>query len=185
MEMDKLKQVYRRTYVAADTAAPRRENSAEHSWHLAIALLSLRERFDPAVDWYKTLKMALVHDICEIGPGDISVFDTQREHKAVQEHAYLKDLAATSPEFGGEILLLWREYEAQQTLESHWVKIVDRLLPFMMNLNTAGLAWREQGIYRSQVVAINRTTAAQAPAIYSWMLEKMDYAVARGWLLDG
>lgn len=187
MEMDKLKQVNRRSYVAVKNAegVNRRENSAEHSWHLAIALLSLQQRFDPALDLHKTLKMALVHDICEIGPGDISVFDAQRQHKTVQERAYLQQLARHSPSFAQEVGLLWEEYEAQQTLESHWVKIVDRLLPFMMNLNTAGLAWQEQGICRSQVVAINRTTAELAPDIYSWMLEKMDHAVTQGWLREG
>jgi len=186
MEMDKLKQVNRQSYVGPGRVdgASRRENSAEHSWHLAIALLSLQQRFDPALNWLHTLKMALVHDICEIGPGDISIFDERRQHKTVRERAYLQTLVENSPHFAGEVLLLWEEYEAQQTLESQWVKIVDRLLPFMMNLNTGGLAWQEQGICRSQVLAINRTTAVQAPEIYSWMLEKIDQAVAQGWLQD-
>lgn len=181
LELDKLKSVYRRTYLSDNS---RHENSAEHSWHLALAVLTLDKEFDLDVDLLKTLKMALIHDIGEIGAGDISVFDPEHEQKTKKERHYLEQLKETSPLFTADIEDLWVEYEAQETLESRWVKIIDRLLPFMMNIHTEGKAWIEQGVTRSEVQAINQTTKHEAPDIYAWMMLKMDKAIANGWLIN-
>ncbi len=181
MELDKLKAVYRRAYIF-DTS--RNENSAEHSWHLALAILTLKEEFNLDIDIIKTIKMALVHDICEIGAGDISVFAPDRSKKEVEERKYMTDLSETPLKFTSEIKELWEEYELQSTKESRWVKIVDRLLPFMMNFNTDGKAWKEQNVKRSQVLKINTVVAEEAPVIYKWMLAKIDIAVENGWLID-
>ena len=78
VEMDKLKSVYRRSYL---TDFSRNENSAEHSWHLALAILTMKEEFSLEIDINRTVKMALVHDICEIGAGDISIYDPDRSMK--------------------------------------------------------------------------------------------------------
>ena len=79
---------------------------------------------------------------------------------------------------------LWVEYEEQSTKESQWVKVVDRLLPFMMNINTAGKTWIEQGIKKSQVLSINEVVAKMAPEIYAWMLVKIEIAVEKKWLIN-
>ena len=86
--------------------------------------------------------------------------------------------------FISEIKYLWEEYEEQSTKESRWVKVVDRLLPFMMNLNTDGKSWKEQGIRKSQVIQINKVVAVEAPKVYKWMLLQIEKAVEKKWLIN-
>ena len=181
VEMDKLKSVYRRSYLSD---LSRNENSAEHSWHLAVAILTIKDEFSLDIDIARTVKMALIHDICEIGAGDISIYDPERSKKEKKERKYLQTLSKMPVSFSSEIECLWEEYEAQATPESHWVKIVDRLLPFMLNISTAGKAWIEQGISQSQVKEVNQTMAAEAPEIYQWLLVQIEKAVEKGWLLE-
>lgn len=181
IELDKLKSVYRRSYL---TDFSRNENSAEHSWHLLVAILTLDQELNLDIDLLKTLKIALVHDICEIGAGDVSVFAADRSQKTQKERVYIQQLTKTQLGFASDIQVLWEEYEAQETLESRWVKVVDRLLPFMMNLATNGKAWIEQSVSRSDLLAINQTTKREAPEIYAWMLIKIEEATTKGWLID-
>jgi len=182
MELDRLKSVYRRSYLSDRS---RNENSAEHSWHLAVALLVLNNAMGPDIDVDHAVRIALAHDICEIGAGDISVYDTGRAGRASAEAAYLSEFASSFSGYALEIERLWKEYEKQETPESRWVKIADRLLPFLMNIATEGKAWKEQGISRSQVLGINNVIEEEAPAVYRWMKEEVDRAVGLGWLEDG
>lgn len=179
LELDKLKTVYRQSYL---TDFSRNENSAEHSWHLAIAILTLKEELNINIDFFRAVKMALVHDICEIGAGDISVYDPDRSKKEVEERAYLAELSKSPIKFTAEIKELWEEYEAQQTKESRWVKVVDRLLPLMINLATDGKSWKKMEVSRDQVVNINKIIKEEAPQIYDWLITKIDEAVEKGWL---
>jgi len=180
-ELDKLKLVHRRSYVGD---LSRHENSAEHSWHLACALLIFQRELNLEFNLLKALKLAIVHDICEIDAGDVPVFAPERASIQQAEFACIERLAEYDIQFATELAPLYLEYEAQQSLESRWVRVLDRLLPFMANLNTRGRAWLEQDIARSQVVRINRHLEQYAPEIFAWMLEKIDYAVAQGWLRD-
>ncbi len=181
LEMDKLKSVYRRTYISD---LSRKENSAEHSWHLAIAIMTLKEELHLDLDVLKAVKMALIHDVCEVGAGDISIFHPDRDKVEAHERAYLKNLSETDLIITSEIKELWEEYEAQQTRESHWVKVVDRFLPFMLNFSAEGKTWLEQGIKKSQVIEINSVIKDKAPEIYKWILAKIDIAVEKGWLIQ-
>jgi putative hydrolase of HD superfamily len=180
-ELEKLKLVHRRAYLSD---LSRHENSAEHSWHLAMALLTVARELQLDIDLLKALKMSLVHDICEIDAGDISIFDPNRAEKIGQEQACVVRLSQYDVQFGPELAALWQEYEEQTTLESRWVKVLDRFMPFIINLSTQGQAWRDQNIARSQVLVINEPIRLQAPEIFSWMVEKIDGAVRNGWLRD-
>ena len=182
MDLDGLKSVYRSAYLSDRS---RHENSAEHSWHVAIALLALNDSMQLDIDVDHAVRIALVHDICEIGAGDVSVYDPERSSRATAERAYMSELAAEHKGFALEIEELWNEYEKQETPESRWVKVVDRLLPFLMNLATEGKTWREQGIRYSQVIEINRVVANKSPEIYRWMETEIDRAVELGWLQNG
>jgi len=180
IELDKLKSVFRQTYISD---VSRKENSAEHSWHLALALMTLAREIDLPIDLDKALRMALVHDICEIGAGDISVYHPERHKKEALEREYLEVLASGPLKISQEIKELWEEYEAQQSLESRWVKVVDRLLPFMLNIATEGRNWKELKIRASHVRNLMKIIAPDAPDIYNWILKKVDAAVEEGWLL--
>jgi putative hydrolase of HD superfamily len=181
MELDRLKSIYRRVYVTDGT---RHENSAEHSWHLAMALLSLRGLMPDELDIDHAVRIALVHDVCEIGAGDMSIYDPNRSGQAAAEVSYITEFSERHGSLADEITVLWREFEEQETLESRWVKTVDRLVPFLLNLASEGRAWKEQGISRSQVLGVNKGIPAVSPAIHQWMLAEIDKAVQLGWLID-
>ena len=180
-ELDKLKSVYRRSYI---TDLSRNENSAEHSWHLAVALMALRDFIPADVNINHAIEIALTHDICEIGAGDVSIHSPERAQKADDEKAYMDSFAAEHGGFAKEIKMFWEEYEAQESAESHWVKVVDRLLPFLLNIATDGLVWREEKISKSHVLEINAPIRKTAPQLYGWIKEEIDKATAKGWLLD-
>jgi putative hydrolase of HD superfamily len=180
-DIEKLKLVPRQAYVSD---LSRRENSAEHSWHLAMALLTLARELDLEIDLSKALVMALIHDTCEIDAGDISVYDTQRRDKEALERACVERLAGYGLRFAAELKQLWLEYEAQQTAESRWVRVLDRLMPFIVNLATRGESWKERGIARSQVLRISEPVRIHAPEIFAWMRREIDLSVEKGWLRD-
>jgi putative hydrolase of HD superfamily len=180
-ELDRLKLVYRRSY-ARDLS--RRENSAEHSWHLAMAVLTFASERDLPIDVPHTVAMALAHDVCEIDGGDISVYDPRREHKQAAELACMNRIADYSPSFARQLRELWLEYEAQETPESQWLHVFDRLMPFVVNISTEGRAWREDGIRKSQVLGVHEFIRSIAPEIHEWVVGEVEACVRRGWLID-
>lgn len=181
IDLERLKLIERKAYVSD---LSRRENSAEHSWHLAIGLLALSHELKLDIDLHKALVMALLHDVCEIDAGDTPAYGPNRPDRSAAELHCVQRLQAYGFSFGWSLEELWREYEAQITVESRWVKVLDRLLPFIVNLATHGLNWKEQQICRSQVLAINQPIQQHAPDLYHWMENKIDECVTLGWLRD-
>ena len=179
LELDGLKNVYRKSYISDGT---RNENSAEHSWHLAMALMALKPFFPQNLNIDHAIKLALAHDVCEIGAGDVCAYTADSAEKFKTEETYLKSLAERHQSLGHEIYDLWFEYESQQTLESHWVKVVDKLLPFLLNLASEGRTWREQGITLSMAIEHNAFIQEIAPDIHAWMMEELQVAVNKGWI---
>ena len=181
-DIERLKLVQRKAYVSD---LSRRENSAEHSWHLAIGLLTLAQELDLEIDLHKALVMALIHDICEIDAGDSPVYGPARHDQHEAELACVNRLASHGLKFGDSLRELWLEFEAQQTRESRWVKVLDRVMPFVVNLATQGKNWKEQSIRRSQVLQVNKPIQQHAPEIYVWIEERLEECVKAGWLIDG
>ena len=181
IELDGLKSVYRKSYLADGS---RNENSAEHSWHLAMALMSFKQLLPHEFNLDHAIRLALVHDVCEIGPGDICAYDENRDDKAENEEVYLRSLAERFPEFGSDVLTLWFEYETQETLESQWVKVVDKLMPFLLNLAVEGRTWQERNITATMVRNNNTHVRTMSPEIYDWMLGELERAVNKGWLVE-
>lgn len=183
IDTERLKLVERSAWLSNRS---RHENSAEHSWHLMLGLLALARELDLAFDLEKAMRMALIHDLCEIDAGDVSAFDSAaRAAQAEAERDCIARLAASGLAVGPEIESLWNEYEAQQTVESRWVRVLDRLMPFVVNLSNEGQAWKDRRITRSQVTMINEPIRLHAPELFQWMLGKINDSVARGWLLEG
>ncbi|MCJ8313024.1 MAG: HD domain-containing protein [Saccharospirillaceae bacterium] len=121
MELDSLKSVYRKSYIS-DGA--RNENSAEHSWHLAMALMSLKDKLPNELNIDHAIKIALVHDVCEIGAGDVCAYASNPTEQAENEEAYLNSLTERYSAFGTDVKDLWYEYETQETLEMSMGKSV-------------------------------------------------------------
>lgn len=181
LELDALKRINRRSYVTKTT---RRENSAEHSWHLAMACWSIAEAFELDVNHERLLKMALVHDLGEIDAGDTFLFANSRSDAHVEERAGIARLQA---ERGNGIAALSEVWEAQETgssKESQLLRVVDRLLPFLLNLNTEGKTWVEAQVTRSQVAYALAFIKDSFPPIHDWLTKNIDYATQQGWLID-
>jgi putative hydrolases of HD superfamily len=181
-DIERLKLVSRKAYVSD---LSRHENSAEHSWHLAMGLLTLAHELDLQIDMNKALVMALIHDTCEIDAGDSPIYGPVRHDQYEAELACINRLASHGVKFGASLRELWLEYEAQETRESRWVKVMDRVMPFVVNLATEGRTWKDQSVRRSQVLHVNKPVQEHAPEIYVWIQERIEECVNAGWLIDG
>ncbi len=182
IDAERLKLVQRKAYVSG---LSRHENSAEHSWHLALGLLTLARELDLDIDVPKATIMAIVHDICEIDAGDTPVYGPERSDQHEAERKCVERLASYGLQFGAELRALWLEYEAQETRESRWVKVLDRVMPFIVNLATGGKNWVDQSVSRSQVLTVSEPVRQYAPEIFEWIAERVDDCVRKGWLREG
>lgn len=165
MEIDRLKQVFRQSYV---TDGSRKENDAEHSWHFALFALVLAEYANEPVDVARVVRMALVHDIVELDAGDVLVYDTgARARQAEVERAAAERIFGLLPaEQGAEMRALWEEFEARETPEARFAAALDRLQPVMLNHRTGGRTWREHGIGMERVLARNAVIGEGSEALW-------------------
>jgi putative hydrolase of HD superfamily len=150
-EMDRLKGVERRTKPLGLT---RFENSAEHSWQLAVMVLSLSRFAAEPIDELRTIKMLLLHDVGEIDTGDTIVYATEiREQRKVEELAAVRRICGMLPaELNEEFLRLWQEFEAAETPEAKFAHAMDRSITIIFNLDNNGKCLREIGIRCEQVI---------------------------------
>ena len=181
LELDALKRVNRRSYVTQTT---RKENSAEHSWHLAMACWSIAELFALDVNHEKLLKMALVHDLGEIDAGDTFLYADTRTDAHVEERAGIARLQRERGNGISDLSEVWEAQETGSSKESQLLRVVDRLLPFLLNLNTDGKTWIELGVTRSQVVGAHAFIKDSFPPIHDWLSHNIAYATQQGWLID-
>ena len=181
LELDALKLVNRRSYVTGTT---RLENSAEHSWHLAMACWSIAELFELDVNHEKLLKMALVHDLGEIDAGDTFLYADTRIDAHLEERAGIARLQAEQGNGIKDLNEIWEEQETGSSKETQLLKVVDRLLPFLLNLNTDGKTWLEGNVTRSQVSGAHAFIKDSFPSIYDWQVRQIEFATVQGWLID-
>lgn len=181
LELDKLKSVNRRTFI---NGGERVENSAEHSWHLAIACWAFAELLKEDFDLLKLIQLALVHDLGEIDAGDTFLYGSARGSAHIKERECVQRLASFPGNPISNLLDTWEEQEAGNSKEARLLKVIDRLLPFMHNMTSEGRAWRNHGIRKSQVLNVHQFIENEQPEIYAWFISKLDYAVEQGWLAD-
>jgi putative hydrolases of HD superfamily len=181
MEADRLKGVERRNRLADGS---RRENTAEHSWHLGIGALILAPFASEPVDVGTAVAMALVHDIVEIDAGDTFAYDEAEgaATKQAREEAAADRLFGVLPtDTGRWFRELWDEYERGDTAEARFVMAIDRLAPMMLNLAEGASTWREYGISRSRVIARNgKYIEHSLPEAWTTVLAQLDAAAAAG-----
>lgn len=181
LELDALKLVNRRTYIDGGL---RVENSAEHSWHLAMACWTISRSFDLDVSEEKLLKLALIHDLGEIDAGDTFLYDADRSQAHRAERAGVKRLERHEGNAVTELSELWEEQETGTSPETKLLKVIDRLLPFLHNINSEGKTWRESGVKYSQVASAHAFIADDFPDIHTWMSNQLSLALQAGWLID-
>ena len=182
LEIDKLKGVLRRSYLVG---VDRRENSAEHSWHLAMMAMTLVEHSNEPVDIDRVIKMTLIHDIVEVDAGDTYCYDTAGwAKKEEKERAAADRLFGLLPSDQGlELRTFWEEFETRQTPDAKFAAALDRLMPLMHNYHTKGRAWIEHGIRRSQVIERNSPMAEGSAKLWEMAEQLIDDAVEKGYLL--
>jgi len=159
VEADKLKSVVRRTPLVD---LSRLENSAEHSWHLMLVIMVMREYGPPAIDWMRVMEMVTVHDLVEIDAGDVSAYDVAAlAGKAVREQAAADRVFGLLPADQQEhFRQLWDEFEAHATPEARFANAVDRLQPLIQNVHASGGSWRKIETASSNVRARRMTWSA-------------------------
>lgn len=198
MEADKLKNIYRQTYTRVDDLPPmpadsnitepypRRENDAEHSFSLALFTAILAEYSNEPIDVLKTMKMVLVHDIVEIDAGDTYCYDNAgNATKADREKRAAERLFGLLPnEQQTEYRSLWGEFESQETPESRFAAVMDRIQPLLLNLSRNGLSWQEHGIHLPQVQKRNESVANGSEVLSKYIFDLLDDANKRGILPD-
>lgn len=155
MELDRLKGVERRNRLADGS---RRENTAEHSWHLGMAAIVFAPYAIEPIDVAKAVAMALAHDVVEIDAGDTFAYDQGDDaaSKEAREQAAADRLYGLLPGHHGTYLReLWDEYERGDTAEARYVMAIDRMAPMLLNIAEGGTTWREHGITRERVIDRN------------------------------
>ena len=181
MEMDRLKGVIRRSLTLG---GQREENSAEHSWHLALMVVLLAEYADQPFDLARAVKMALVHDLVEIDAGDTFCYDEQacRDKDVREQRAADRLFAVLPPEQGAEFRALWEEFEAAVTPESRIANAMDRLQPLLLNYHSMGKAWREHGVTQDRVVERCRPIGEGSEKLWEYARKLIEKAVEDGYV---
>lgn len=181
IEVDRLKTVLRQSPLVA---ADRRENDAEHSWHLALMVILLAEHADEPIDVGHTIKLVVVHDLIEIYAGDTPLYDEAGAlTQQARERAAADRLFALLPaDQAGELRALWDEFEARQTPESRFAKAMDRLEPLLLNWMAGGGTWRTPGVTADVVRARKAHIQAASAALGETALTIIDEGERRGWV---
>ncbi len=175
LEIDKLKQVLRQTKIMGGS---RQENSAEHSWQLAIMAMVLAEHANEPVDTTHVTKMLLVHDIIEIDAGDTWSFDeTGYVDKADRERLAADRIFSLLPaDQAGPMRALWEEFEAMATPESRFANALDRLMPMLHNFHNNGGTWRRAGVTLQKVLARQSAIGKGSQALADYSLDLLEKA---------
>lgn len=180
-EADKLKTILRASPLAA---ADRRENDAEHSWHLALMVLLLAEYADEPIDVGHAIKLVIIHDMVEIYAGDSPVFDAAAVVDQVEREIAAADQLFTMlpPDQAGEIRALWDEFEAAQTPEARFCKAMDRLEPMLLNWLNRGGTWGMPGATESRVRAREAGVVAASTTLGAATDAIVRAGLAKGWI---
>ena len=156
-EIDKEKNIFRQTYLADGM---RKENDAEHAWHMALFVMVLSEYANEDIDVLKTMKIVLIHDLIEIYAGDTYAYDSKgNESKRGRELAAADRLFSILPkDQAEEFRALWDEFEENITPEARFANTMDKIQTLMLNNASEGRSWEEHGVHASQVYGRNEKT---------------------------
>ncbi len=185
LELDRLKSVYRQALVKSDNN--RNENSAEHSWHIAMMAQTLHGYAQEPVDIARVINMLLLHDVVEIDAGDTFAFAEQQLLDGQED----KEIKAANRIFGLlpetqflAVKELWLEFEQAKTADARFAKAMDRVLPLLQNMKNKGGSWAKHEVKKSQVIARNKYLDNLAPELWDYVCQQIDRAVENGWLIN-
>jgi putative hydrolase of HD superfamily len=181
LEIDRLKHILRQTLLVD---ASRQENSAEHSWHLAIMAIVLAEYAPTGTDMSRAIQMLLIHDLVEIDAGDTFCYDVQGNlDKADREQrAADRIFGLLPPDLEAELRLLWEEFEARETATAQFAAALDRIQPLLHNYKTAGGTWKKHGVSIDQVWKRMEPVKQGTPDLWEWVEAIVAESVAAGYI---
>jgi putative hydrolases of HD superfamily len=175
-EADRLKSVLRATTLVDGS---RRENSGEHSWHLALYAMVLADQAGPGVDINRVIRMLLIHDIVEIDVGDVPIHSAggqahgSADTMAAEARAADRIFGLLPNDLRDDLRVLWEEFEAAETPDAIFAKSLDRVQPVMANLMSGGGTWVEYNVTAAQLDArVGSKIAKGAPALWGWVRAK-------------
>lgn len=170
-EIDQEKKIGRQTYLAD---GERKENDAEHAWHMAVMVLLLQEYANEEIDILRTISMLLIHDLVEIYAGDTYAYDEEgKKSQKKREQKAAERLFGILPEDQEKMMrALWEEFEAEESAEAKFARTMDHIQPLMLNAASGGKSWLEHGIHLSQVLSRNQKTADGSAALWEYARER-------------
>lgn len=191
LEADKEKLIERQTYLSApvqlaecsenETDAKnnagngtlRKENDAEHAWHLALMTILLQEYANEPIDVLKTVTMVLLHDIVEIDAGDTYAYDEagKADQKAREEAAAQRIYGMLPKDQAEKMYAIWKEFEKRKTPEAKFARAMDNLQPMMLNHAADGRAWEEHGVFLGQILKRNVPTPEGSKVLWEYAKE--------------
>jgi putative hydrolase of HD superfamily len=181
LELEKLKGITRKI---RPIGLDRYENSAEHSWQLAMFAAAFFQYAPPEIDLDKVIRMLLVHDIGEIDTGD-TLFFTEggwEERKAAELAAVRRIFDMLPGDQGASFLSLWQEFEQSDTPESRFANAIDRAMPVLLNLSNNGQSWRENQVSYERVVSrVEPQIRGGCPALWEYLSARLREAHTQGW----
>lgn len=180
-EIDKIKYIQRRSKLFN---SDRRENDAEHSWHLAMMAIVLAEHSENPIDLLKVLKMVLIHDIVEIDAGDTFVYDTTKNHLNTDEEliAAKRIFGLLPKEQAEELIAIWEEFEEGETDEAKFAKSMDRFEPLLQDATNDGGTWMEYNVPYQNVYDMNKVIKNGSTTIWNYAKNLIDESVEKGFL---
>lgn len=183
VEADKVKNIFRQTYLAD---GERKENDAEHSWHLAMMAVLLQEHMKEKANLAKVMTMVLIHDLVEIDAGDTYAYDEKgAQTKREREVKAADRIFGLLPEDQGTYFReLWEEFETYETPEAKFAHLLDNFQPLLLNDASGGKSWKEHGVHRAQPMKRNERIPETSETVWEKMLEIFDKHVECGNLLE-
>lgn len=181
IELDKMKNIFRQTSIIDKS---RRENDAEHSWHVAIMSIILSEYADDDIEVYRVMKMLLVHDLIEIYAGDTFCYDEigNRDKIEREERAAYKLFNILPENKGKKVKELWEEFEKMETKESLFANSMDRLQPFLMNYYSDGGTWEKYDISKEQVLKRAEPIKRSSKKLWEFAEGLIEDSVKKGYI---
>ena len=179
VEADKVKNIFRQTYLADGR---RKENDAEHSWHLALMAVLLKEHMNEDADVARVMVMVLIHDLVEIDAGDTYAYDEKgAQTKREREVKAAERIFGILPEDQGRYFReLWEEFEAYETPEAKFAHLLDNFQPILLNDASGGKSWVEHGVHKSQPMKRNERIPGTSDIIWEKMQEIFEKHVENG-----
>lgn len=183
LEIDKVKKIMRQTPLSD---ASRKENDAEHSWHIALMAYLLQEYVEEPVEVSKVMLMVLIHDLVEIDAGDTYAYDEEgAKTKDERERKAADHIFGMLPEDQGMYLkALWEEFEAYETAEAKYAHLLDNFQPLLLNDAAGGISWTEHQVKKSQIYKRNEKVEETSATIWKCMQDKIDKHIQAGHVLD-